>query len=153
MFSDLCIHPTVKKFVGTVNLDVGKQICLTMIGHLEEIDRCKPITVTFESVPHIKLPTWLRIYNTIRVHLYDDANNSRGTVLQFNTKIDQNNALQFQSDIINFETWELNLPLLPALKLQSLIGMRPVHVVVSQTHTEYARFEIQRIQHCTHIHR
>lgn len=146
----LCIHPTLRDFVGTVNVDAGHRIHLCMAGAFAGADPRASFDIRVQTEPRITLPRPLRAY--IRLGQCAAGFTCDGSTCASYTAPLEHGVLRWTCPLIDCETWQLSVPYLPYISLERLIGMRPVHVVVSQGEREYARFVIQRMQHCVHLH-
>ena len=152
MHCPLCIHPHVTDFIGTAHLDAGHRLHLLMAGSFAGADMDDTFYVQVRSVPSIQLPLLLRgAFNA--AHAFCPPFECDGsTCITFPVALEAG-VLRWTTDLINCEEWTVEVPFLPCKKLQDLIGMRPLHVVVTQGDRVYADFEIQRMQHCQHFHK
>ena len=151
MYYPLCIHPSVTEFEGSATLDAGHRLHLTMAGTFVGADPSAAFTVQVRTKQRITLPAWIRAANAVRIwrdapHIIDGT-----TCLSYCVHL-ESGVLRWSCDDIDCEAWALSVPCLPLYSLQRIIGMRPLLVQVSQGDTTYATFEVQRMQHCVHLH-
>lgn len=147
----LCIHPVLRNFVGTVNVDAGHHIHLTMSGTFEGANVDEPFDVRLQSDPLIKLPGWLRAIHASSSYLCPSFTCEGSTCIAYAVRL-ESGVLRWTTDVVDCERWTLMIPYVPQISLERLVGMRPVHVVVSQGTRTFADFTIQRMQHCVHLH-
>ena len=105
-------------------------------GAMEGIDASKPVEICVQPSRPSFLPRILQRW---------DWHGFTHTVEY------RDQQLRFTSDWIDYSTWELNLPYLPRIPLQSLIGMSAVHIIIQQSGTTYGRMVVQRRRHCVRL--
>ena len=151
MHYPLCIHPQITNFEGSVTLDAGHRLHLSMAGTFFGADLGAPFLVQLCTAQRIALPAWLRAANAVRAWTDTPATCDGSTCLSYRVSL-TSGALIWSCDDIDCEEWALSVPCMPLYSLQKIIGMRPMLVKVSQGDQVYATFEVQRMQHCVHLH-
>ena len=129
-----CIHHVFSNLSGRIHLTVGDTMDLHVHGVLEGVDTSKPVEICVQPsrpsfLPRV-LQRWGGLTHSVPYH---------------------DNQLHCTSDWVDFDRWELNLPFIPRIPLQSVIGMSAVHIVIQQGSTTYGRMVVQRRRHCVQL--
>jgi hypothetical protein len=140
-----CIHHTLTAIRGKINFTASTDMTLHVHGTFAGLDPARPVEVVVQSSMPCELPWWLRAYATC----------ARSDVTHARVKHDVcyvDGRLDFTSSLVDFSAWQLQLPYLPGICLERVIGKRSVHVVLQQSGAgEFGRLVIQRRRHCVHL--
>lgn len=147
-----CIHPQLEGFVGTAHVDAGTHAHVSMAGTFEGADVDAPFDVSLQTEPVFRLPAWLRALQVSSGALCTGFECDGTTCVRYKVPL-EHGALRWTCQMVNFEEWAITIPFLPSIPLESVIGMRPVRLVVKQGDRTYATYVVQRQQHCVELHR
>lgn len=145
----LCVHHQLQHFTGRAQFDAGNGIVIAMHGELEGLDQTQPAQLDVQLPQRREMPWWLHAYCRLCPGLADaqlDAEQPRVTV-----DIEPAPVSCFLP-WIDCSAWTVTLPGVPvAIAIETLCGYLPLHFVVRQGATEYARFVLQQHRRCTHV--
>ena len=141
----LCMHQRTSKFVGLVQLDIGKRAVVGMAGEFDDLDAYTPLQLKLTLPQKRELPWWLTTYLWLCSGVHVESEPVPSVVWDIDT-----HPVLCTVPALDFSRWELDLPFIPvAIPLQDVCGYLPVHIVVQQGSNEYARYIVQRRSHCT----
>jgi len=147
--SALCVHPHVSRgFAGRLYFDAGACVDLSVVfGTYSGLDPSMPVSLDVELPQSHAVPWWFRAY----VSLAGNEMHLDGIRPRVTARVMSGPAYSIRMSDINCDRWELDLPWLPVVSLESVIGKLPLHFVVRQGGTEHCRFVLQRRCHCTRL--
>lgn len=147
--ASLCVHTHVpRQFAGRTYFDAVKRVELSVaFGAHSGLDSSLPVSVDVELPHGISVPWWFRAYVCVTGHTAClDGPTPRVTLREF-----RGPPYRLIVGEIRCDRWELDLPWLPTVPLESVCGKLPLHFVVRQGLAEHCRFVLQRRQHCTRL--
>ena len=141
-----CCHQELSNFTGDTQVHAGNGVLISMVGKFEGLDKGAPMMVDIELPQHRDLPWWFRAYMHMAVSSCCWATRPRITIEL------EPGETSYWFGGVNCSDWTLSLPLVPvAIDMRLICGYLPLCFVMRQGTTEYGRFTVQQLRHCTQL--
>lgn len=147
----LCMHYSLEGLCGKVTCTVSDQLYFHCQGSLANMDARPVVTIRLTTPRPVALPVWLSLYTRCSRWLCPDVLCQGKTCVQWHVPWSAG-QLCHTTSLINFNSWELNLPWLPPVALERVIGYCPIHIVLAESDREYGRIVVQQRHRCSYLH-
>ena len=139
----LCVHYEFgPAYAGAARFEAGNGVRVEVA-----VPRAGKYTLSIELPQPRELPLWfcacMQVFSGYMV---------RGSsLLQTRTMSFAGDTLEWRIPQLQCYDWAVQLPWLPAVPLETLCGMLPLHFVVRRGAELHARFVLQRRRHCVQL--